>query len=192
METKETVNDEQLKRLESFLRHHRKTIDMLTKHQLEQLIKVDNVIQLRLKINAEAWESIKKSKINIMSIAADLSIQRQTIYNNELIKKYIEQAQSKLIEPDDISVVEKLRQEKNFLQDQIRGLILRDVKEADLRYENDKLLKEIAILQQQVVQLTEQHIHDLEIIRKLQTSAKRTVYVIKDAINSGDNNKTKN
>ena len=83
------MDDNQMKRIEAFLKSQGLDIGSVPKQRIKQLQKIDEAVQKRLTAIAEAQQTLKDNSISIASIATDSGITRKTFYNNEILKQYV-------------------------------------------------------------------------------------------------------
>ncbi len=149
--------DEQVnERINTFLLQHGYTIDSIRKGYLKNLILVDEEIQRRKKIIAEAQKSIHESAINIISISNATNISRKTFYNNELLKLYVEKNESNE-ESKMYDDYRHLKEKVGDLEEKIKKLIIRDIDIERLNVENTKLLQENIKLKEQIDKLNNRY-----------------------------------
>lgn len=124
------------------------SIEMLGNKQKEQLLKIDRSITDRLRRISDAKQLLREATINVVNIAKDAKIARGTIYNNSILNDYVEYwvQKSKADNNGNKETIDNLTRKNNELKDQIRGLVLRDIKEQNMVMENIKLTKEIETL----------------------------------------------
>jgi len=141
------MDDERMKRIETFLATHNASAETLSKARMKQLEKVDEAIQKRLEAAAQARETLKASSINVSVISSDTGISRKTFYNNDLLRLYVEYYATD--EEKALAIVEsdKLKEKNAELTQQIQGFVLRDITSENLRHENMMLQNEVYNLQ---------------------------------------------
>lgn len=169
------MESEKIARITAFLAQNNENIETLHKSKLEQFKKIDDAIQTRLKEINKAQEVLQNNRINLSTIANDAKIARKTLYNNELLRLYIEQYSTK--EKTEQNDYQSLRTTCQEQKEQIRKFLQRDIEIQNLIYENQQLQKEIQLLSKQNRSLEEQcekniqRINDLE--KKIPNGASR-------------------
>lgn len=152
--------DEQTTRINSFLLRHKLSLDVLSKSKQRQLIAIDTAIQKRLDAASEAKAILKDSKINVSTIAEDTKIARKTFYNNDILKAYIEEHTSSALDDETASASDLAKAEAKIaeLTQQVNGFVMRDIDTQNLWHENNKLLKEIKMLNARCENLTKENV----------------------------------
>ena len=87
--------DEQMIRLEKFLRDNGASTSTISEAQLRQLKSIDDAIQNKLTIISKANKAIREAGINVDSISRASGISRTTFYNNPILKTYVESYSSR-------------------------------------------------------------------------------------------------
>lgn len=87
--------DEQMIRLEKFLRDNSASTSTISEAQLRQLKSIDDAIQNKLTIISKANKAIREAGINVDSISRASGISRTTFYNNPILKTYVESYSSR-------------------------------------------------------------------------------------------------
>lgn len=118
---------------------------ILTPSQIKQLIKIETEVSKRISMQKDYLNNLKDIKINISSISNTVGIARKTIYNNDILKEYIEYS-SELYEnnfpnSDTSTLKEKLSEYKNIIDEMVK----RDILLEDLKNEIDILQKELLL-----------------------------------------------
>lgn len=93
----------------------------------EQLKKIESVLSEAFIIQEEYKNTIKNTRPSIINTATKSKIARQTIYNNELLKKYIEFRISEYNNSDPIKKNEKLLERIAELENKLKLMSERDV-----------------------------------------------------------------
>ncbi|WPC42392.1 hypothetical protein [Clostridium sp. JS66] len=104
----------------------------------EYLIKIEEIIFQKEKNRDEAINILKNNRFSVVSISKDLNCSRTTLYNHgAILKKYIELSEIKFIEDNPFELFEKLKTEKQLLENQLNQMIGRDVNNEILANELD-------------------------------------------------------
>ena len=137
---------EKIKRLNEFLRIHKTSCDDLSKSKVQQLLKADDAIQIRLSQIKHAEEFLKQPNINILNIASDTNISRKTFYNNELLRLYVEHCAAKVCDFRTESKEQKdeLQNKVADLESQVRKFLIRDIETENLRKELETTQRELS------------------------------------------------
>ena len=142
------MDQEKIERLNSFLYQHSQSIDSIPKSRLNQLDKIDDAIQAKLKSIESAKAILKGNNINVSIISNETNISRKTFYNNDLLRLYVEKYET---DGNESSSFEKeitnLKEKNNELSYQVKCFLLRDIETENLKNEIDELNKEIVNLQ---------------------------------------------
>ena len=154
------MDDNQMKRIEAFLKNRGLDTGSIPKQRIKQLQKIDESIQKRLTAILEAQKMLKDNSINIASIAIDSGITRKTFYNNEILKQYVESftsvdgAPGKLFKASDIDAMKRRLVEQ---ADDIAKMLSRDIDIETARHEVDELQRIIESKNKQIQNLTEMY-----------------------------------
>lgn len=154
------MDDNQMKRIEAFLKSHGLDTGSVPRQRIKQLQKIDDAVQKRLMAISEAQQILKENSINIASVAADSGITRKTFYNNDILKQYVESFTSvdgelgKLIKASEIDSMKKRLDEQ---ANDIAKMVARDIDIETARHEADELRKVIDDKDKQIQNLTEMY-----------------------------------
>ena len=154
------MDDNQMKRIETFLKSQGLDIGSVPKQRINQLRKIDDAVQKRLTSISEAQQMLKDNSISIASIATDSGITRKTFYNNEILKQYVESFTSVDGEPGKLikaSEINSMRKRLDEQADDIAKMVARDIDIETLRHEADELRKVIDDKDKQIQNLTEMY-----------------------------------
>lgn len=152
------MDDNQMKRIEAFLKSQGLDIGSVPKQRIKQLQKIDEAVQKRLTAISEAQQMLKDNSINIASIATDSGITRKTFYNNEILKQYVESFTSVDGEPGKLVKASEIDSMKRRIDEQaedIAKMVARDINFETIRHEADELKKVINGKDKQIQNLTE-------------------------------------
>lgn len=101
--------------------------DLVELKSWEQLKKIESVLSEAFKIQEEVKNAIKNTRPSINNTATKSKIARQTIYNNELLKEYIEFRISEYNNSDPIRKNEKFLERIAELENKVKLMSERDV-----------------------------------------------------------------
>jgi uncharacterized coiled-coil protein SlyX len=122
-----------------------RSFDQLSSYQKEYLINIEIEIYNRLKLQNINYQNIKDKKINISSIAKSVNIARKTIYNNKILKDYINYAENiyneNYTEYKLCKLEEKITEQKNIID----KMVERDITIENLKIEIDQLSNELKV-----------------------------------------------
>lgn len=129
------------------------------------LEKVETEIQNRYKRQTAAAEALRLLDYSVKSIASSIGASRTTMYNHEqLLKRYIEHSTAIVSASNPLSQIDKVQDEKSFLQKQVTKLMERDVDIELIRLQNRELSTalegknaEIERLQARIIELSEEN-----------------------------------
>lgn len=107
---------------------------------------IDKAIRQRVAAAERACQELKGSRVSILGIANDTGIPRKSIYNNPLLRGYIEHGEKlhgnlTVIKSSELS---NLRQRCDRMESQIKKMAIRDIDIENLKYENESLRREVA------------------------------------------------
>lgn len=123
----------------------------------EHLRKIESVINEAFVSQEDFMKGMKKIRPSKNNIASRASIARQTIYNNELLIKYIEYRINEYNELDPFKKNEKFLERISVLENQIKLMIERDVKEELMRRKIDLLEMELKEAKKEKKELQEKY-----------------------------------
>ena len=123
---------------------------------------IEQVIQNKLEQINNCLETLKDISFDISAIAKALHTSRQNLYSSRkgILKQYIEIA-TKDIPLTPFQMIDKLREEKSDLQEEIELLMIKDVK-------NELLLKQVDELRLALKTANERNDSNIETIIKLE------------------------
>ena len=174
------MDDDQMMRIDAFLKNHGLDTGSIPKQRIKQLQKIDNALQKRLDAISKAQRMLRENSITIAAIASDSGITRKTFYNNKLLKQYVESFMSVDGEPGKLvkaSEIEKMKEKLERQADDIAKMIARDIDVEGLRYELDEMKKVIDIKDRHIQNLTELYDKTLDDLHQ-ERAAKRTGFVV--------------
>ncbi|WP_026492884.1 hypothetical protein [Butyrivibrio sp. XPD2002] len=96
---------------------------------LQHLRKIQSVINRFESERLAAEDRMKGTKLSANKIASEAQIARQTLYNNEILKEYVEQSILKQKANDPSQIIKELRQEIKEREEIISKLVARDAQE---------------------------------------------------------------
>lgn len=163
------MDDNQMKRIEAFLKSQGLDIGSVPKQRIKQLLKIDEAVQKRLTAISEAHQTLKDNSISIASIATASGITRKTFYNNGILKQYVESFTSVDGEPGKLvkaSEIDSMKKRLNEQADDIAKMVARDVDIESARHEADELRRVIDGKDKQIKNLTEMYESTLAELQK--------------------------
>ncbi|WP_139785677.1 hypothetical protein [Cytobacillus gottheilii] len=101
--------------------------DLIEPKNWEHLKKIERVLSEAFTVQEEFKNAIKNTRPSINNTATKSKIARQTIYNNELLKKYIEFRISEYNDSDPIRKIEKHLERIAELENKVKVMSERDV-----------------------------------------------------------------
>lgn len=127
--------------------------DLVEPKLLKHLYKIEEVITQKFIIQEQINDAIIKNRPSINNIAIESKIARQTIYNNTILKEYIEYRINKYFNSDLGRKVEKLLERITELEDTVRKMMERDVGLELMRNKISLLEKELQLSKQENYEL---------------------------------------
>ena len=121
----------------------------------KKILKVANTIE-KMSFSYEANKTaIKENKINISNVAKQSGISRKTFYNNEILGRYVELMADSTAEcnSNDKETIKRLKENLSLNNEKLNGLLDNLVEVENLKYENDKLIENVKVLQGQYNEL---------------------------------------
>lgn len=107
---------------------------------IKYLRKIEKIITEKSILRESALNTLKENTINLISISELMKISRTTLYNNEILKEYIKYSINKFNEGDPYGIIEKLKDSKSELENQVLDMVDRDI-EIELIMQNIISLK---------------------------------------------------
>ena len=111
---------------------------------------------------------LHKNRPNLLSISKDTGISRQTLYNNPVLKEYIEHTCSTIFENPKDEVIKQLQAKIDNLSQTVSKLQERDVQNEILHLENEKLRTIITNLERNELAIRTQKEEAIKRLRELQ------------------------
>lgn len=128
---------------------------------MEHLKKIEIFLSEKFAKQEEIKNEIKKNRPSINGTAIESNIARQTIYNNELLKKYIEVRIERYNQLDPVKRSEKLSERILELEAKIKKMEERDVQIELMRRKVSLVEKELKLLKSENKELHEKY-HNLK------------------------------
>lgn len=123
---------------------------VLKPQTIKQLCEIQEVIEEIIEIRKECIETYKKNRLSIHSIVSKANISRQTIYNNIVLKMYIEKSIEEDKNTDIYETVTTLKKQLREKDEIISKMVNRDAEIAIYKKENQELKEEILSLRETV------------------------------------------
>lgn len=128
------------------LKHMGYKYDLLEKNIKNYLFKIEKEVSEVFRREEEAIEIVRHNSININNIAKNTGISRQSIYNHNLLKEYIDYCAKEFGHIDVYVEIERLQKLNREYRQEIDCLHRRDVEFMELKRELKSALKEISDL----------------------------------------------
>ena len=98
------------------------------------LIRIQEIVDLRAKQQKEAVEILKKNSISVSGIMSEIGSSRNTAYRyNNLIVRYIENADNTLSRTNPVKILDKMKKESIEKDEQILCMLDRDIDVQELK-----------------------------------------------------------
>jgi hypothetical protein len=133
------------------------SIELIEPKVREHLYKIETTISEKFTMQEDIINQLKKSRPSINNIATESKIARQTIYNNELLKDYIEIRIETYNSIDPLKKNEKLLQRISELDSKIKKMMERDVQIEIMRRKVSLIENELKLLKKEKVELQERY-----------------------------------
>ena len=131
----------------------------LPQNQQKHIEKIGGEITKRLISQKSALNQIKENKISVSSITHSVGISRKTIYNNTVLKEYIEVAETQYDECIPTNKCDQnIKEQLIISREIINKMVKRDIHLENTRFEIDSLLKEIQNYKEETRVLIERNI----------------------------------
>ncbi|TQS71907.1 hypothetical protein DX933_15130 [Ornithinibacillus gellani] len=133
------------------------SIELIEPKVKEYLNKVEKTISEKFSLQEEIMTQMKKNRPSINNIATESKIARQTIYNNEVLKNYIEIRIDQYNQDDPVKRNEKLSEKISELESIIKKMMERDVSVELMRRKVSLVENELKLLKRENVELHERY-----------------------------------
>lgn len=120
----------------------------------EYLLSIERVVLENYAVAKELRESLKKNKLSLNVLAARTKIARQTFYNNDVLKVYVELTIKEFESVDLIAIEYRQKEEIRSLNDIITTMIVRDCAIEEQAIEIQQLKADLKQSEANVVELT--------------------------------------
>lgn len=94
---------------------------------MKHLAKIESVLTPKFTALTHSIEGVKGNRPSVLQVATEANIARQTLYNNPLLKEYVELRIEDYDRQDPYTTIECLRFQIQSLQDDIKKMQVRDV-----------------------------------------------------------------
>lgn len=136
--------------LKGKLKHIGYDYDLLTAKQQKYLLAIEEVVAEIFQREKDALEMMAGNNINIKRIASDIGVTRDTIYNNQILRAYIDYRAAEFKKMDVSSQQNELSEENTRLRAEVAALHSRDVDYEETKLQLADALSEIERLKQQL------------------------------------------
>lgn len=133
------------------------SIELIEPKVKEYLNKVEKIISEKFSLQEEIKTQMKKNRPSINNIATESKIARQTIYNNEVLKNYIEIRIDQYNQDDPVKRNEKLSEKISELESIIKKMMERDVSVELMRRKVSLVENELKLLKRENTELHERY-----------------------------------
>lgn len=134
------------RRVKRFLDKRSQSPELIPSRDLGRLVAIDDAITRLEKQREEGRALIRESAVSISRVASEIGLSRGTIYNNEILRSFIE---DNAAEADPMThQVDRLKEENERLKEEVCNFMLRDVDVLRAEEEVEKLHREVERLNQ--------------------------------------------
>ena len=120
----------------------------------EYLLSIERVVLENYAMAKELRESLKKNKLSLNILSARTNIARQTFYNNDVIKLYVDLTLKEFESVDLIAIEYRQKEEIRSLNNIIAAMVVRDCAIEEQAIEIEQLKVELKQSEANVVELT--------------------------------------
>ena len=120
----------------------------------EYLLSIERVVLENYAVAKELRESLKKNKLSLNVLAARTKIARQTFYNNDVLKVYVELTIKEFESVDLIAIEYRQKEEIRSLNEIITAMVVRDCTIEEQAIEIEQLKSDLKQSEANVVELT--------------------------------------
>ena len=120
----------------------------------EYLLSIERVVLENYAVAKELRESLKKNKLSLNVLAARTKIARQTFYNNDVLKVYVELTIKEFESVDLIAIEYRQKEEIRSLNEIITAMVVRDCTIEEQAIEIEQLKADLKQSEANVVELT--------------------------------------
>lgn len=130
----------------------------------EYLVVIETIIHTISNDLVRFSENIKKNKISLSLISKEASISRQTLYNNPILKQYIEFSIDESKKNNPFDQIYELKKRISLLENDIKMLESRDLQTELLKHRNKEQTAAITIRNKEISLLRERN---SDLVRRL-------------------------
>ncbi|MGG1555648.1 hypothetical protein [Paenibacillus ferrarius] len=145
--------DQLIESMKSHLEELEVQFELIDPKMLRHLYKIEEIFRQKFITQEQMNDTIIKNRPSINNIAIESKIARQTIYNNTILKKYIEHRINKYTNQDLGKKVERLLGRIAELEDMVKKMMERDVGVEIMRNKISLLEKELKLSKQENIEL---------------------------------------
>lgn len=116
----------------------------------EYIIKIEQLATEIEECQNKAVEQFKKNKFNATFVSKQINCSRTTLYNNEILKEYIDKREAELNKNNPFIKINELREAIVEMENEIDLLEKRDIEIEMLSAQNEMLAQELRTLNSQV------------------------------------------
>lgn len=120
----------------------------------EYLLSIERVVLENYAVAKELRESLKKNKLSLNVLATRTKIARQTFYNNDVLKVYVELTIKEFESVDLIAIEYRQKEEIRSLNEIITAMVVRDCTIEEQAIEIQQLKADLKQSEANVVELT--------------------------------------
>nr|WP_319217745.1 hypothetical protein [uncultured Trichococcus sp.] len=131
------------------------TFDVLQDKDKAYLLAIENAVLDSIQIQKQLRNKLKKNKISLIDIAARTGISRQTLYNNPILKEYININEKEFDRIDIIAREYRYQDEIHKLNEIIETMIIRDCVIEEQKIIINDLKKKLKQTNDNVIHLTD-------------------------------------
>lgn len=134
-------NSELYQGLERELEKLNYNLNSLPNETKKHLLSIKAFCDEQIKVEKELHAQLSRHYVSKKSIANNTDVARQTLYNNEIIGKYVDMKITEFNKIDDSKKLAELAKNYEMVYKQLLAFAERDIEICDLRNENKKLRK---------------------------------------------------
>ena len=120
----------------------------------EYLLSIERVVLENYAVAKDLRESLKKNKLSLNVLATRTKIARQTFYNNDVLKVYVELTIKEFESVDLIAIEYRQKEEIRSLNEIITAMVVRDCTIEEQAIEIEQLKSDLKQSEANVVELT--------------------------------------
>ena len=135
--------------------------EMLSTKDKEYLKKVEKAITNIFELETKAKEMLSRNVVSVKGVSKKANIARQTLYNNPILKEYIDYRSQSFVRIDASKIDSKKDEEISRLKEEVTALHKRDVEFEEAKREIKELRKKLREKDERISMLRKSKFHTI-------------------------------